>query len=287
MEYAAADASLALMAKGLGHTADAALLTERSGWYRNLWDAGTQAFRPRLADGTWLDPYDPVEASHAFHEGGSYQYQWLVPQDPAGLTHLMGGRAATEKRLDDFFAYPKLLTDPVGTARTDWIEATYAYYSKPTYNPNNEPDLLAPYVYAWVQQPAKIATVARAAFTLFTAGPDGMTGNDDLGTMSAWYLFSALGMYPDTPGSGRFLLHAPRFAHAEIDLPQGRLLRIDAPDAKPGERRFVHAVNWAGKPLSRVWLDWEQLQAGGTLGYTLAPQPDVAGWGTQARDLPR
>jgi putative alpha-1,2-mannosidase len=136
-------------------------------------------------------------------------------------------------------------------------------------------------------QPWKTTTVLRAAETLFGNGPSGVTGNDDLGTMSAWYLFSALGMYPDAPGSGRFLLHAPRFARAEIDLPQGRVLRIEAPGAAPGERRFVQSVDWAGRPLSRVWLDWEQLQAAGTLRYTLAPQPDAAGWGTKARELPR
>jgi len=104
--------------------------------------------------------------------------------------------------------------------------------------------------------------------------------------MSAWYLFSALGLYPDAPGSGRFLLHAPRFPRAEIDVGQGRTLRIEAPEAKPGERKFVQSVQWAGRPLSRVWLDWEQLQAAGTLSYKLAPQPDTAGWGTHGRDLP-
>jgi len=105
--------------------------------------------------------------------------------------------------------------------------------------------------------------------------------------MSSWYLFSALGIYPDMPGSGRFLLHAPRFARAEIDLPQGRILRIEAPGAKPGERRFVKSVNYGGRAVERVWLDWEQLQSAGTLKYQLATQPDTKGWGTRGRDLPR
>ena len=291
MEYAAADASLALMAKGLGHTSDAAMLTERSGWYRNLWDAGTQTFRPRLADGTWLDPYDPVEASHAFHEGGSYQYQWLVPQDPAGLTHLMGGRAATEKRLDDFFAYPKLLADPAGTARTDWIEATYAYYSKPTYNPNNEPDLLAPYVYAWVQQPAKIATVARAAFTLFTAGPDGMTGNDDLGTMSAWYVFSSWGLYPTMSGSNVFVVSSPQFERVDIDVAtptsvqtgQGGSLTITAPGVTD-ERRYVQTLTVDGTRTTKSWVGWDALRRGGSVAHTVGTTPSR--WGTTPADVP-
>jgi len=128
-------------------------------------------FRPRLEDGTWLDPYDPVAAARAFHEGGAYQHQWLVPQDPTDVIRLMGGREATSERLDDVFAYDKLLVDPAGTARSDWIESTSAYYSKPTYNPNNEPDLLAPYTYAWVREPAKTATVTRAAYTGFNPAP--------------------------------------------------------------------------------------------------------------------
>jgi predicted alpha-1,2-mannosidase len=291
MEYAAADASLALMAEGLGHTADAAMLTERSGWYKNLWDAGTQTFRPRLADGTWLDPYEPVEASHAFHEGGSYQYQWLAPQDPAGLVTLMGGRAATEQRLDDFFAYPKLLADPAGTARTDWIEATYAYYSKPTYNPNNEPDLLAPYVYAWVQEPAKIATVARAAFTLFTDGADGMTGNDDLGTMSAWYVFSSWGLYPTMSGADFFVVSSPQFERVDIDVAtpstvrtgQGGRLTVTAPGVSD-ERRYVQTLTVNGRTSTKSWVGWDDLRRGGTLAHTVGTTP--SGWGTTPADVP-
>lgn len=291
MEYAAADASLALMAKSLGHTTDAAMFTQRSGWYKNLWDAGTQSFRPRLADGTWLDPYDPVEAAHAFHEGGSYQYQWLAPQDPAGLVDLMGGRAATEKRLDDFFAYPKLLQDPAGTARTDWIEATYAYYSKPTYNPNNEPDLLAPYVYAWVQQPAKIATVARAAFTLFTDGADGMTGNDDLGTMSAWYVFSSWGLYPTMSGANFFVVSSPQFERVDIDVAapvsvgtgQGGRLTITAPGLSD-TNRYVQTLAVDGRKTTKSWVGWGAIRSGGTLEHTVGASPSR--WGTRPSDVP-
>ncbi|MEW1953471.1 GH92 family glycosyl hydrolase [Terrabacter sp. NPDC080008] len=291
MEYAAADGSLAIMAKALGHTADAAMFTERSGWYKNLWDAGTQTFRPRLADGTWLDPYDPVDGAHAFHEGGSYQYQWLAPQDPAGLVDLMGGRAAAEKRLDDFFAYPKLLEDPAGTARTDWIEATYAYYSKPTYNPNNEPDLLAPYVYAWVQQPAKIATVARAAFTLFTDGADGMTGNDDLGTMSAWYVFSSWGLYPTMSGANYFVVSSPQFERVDIDVAsptttrtgQGGRLTITAPGVSD-ENRYVQTLAVNGRKSTKSWVGWDAIRGGGSLEHTVGSTPSR--WGTRPSDVP-
>ncbi|MEK8169191.1 glycoside hydrolase domain-containing protein [Streptomyces sp. M19] len=133
LEYSAADASLALMARGLGHHADARKFAERGQWYRKLWDSSIGQFRPRTTDGDWVTPYDPVEADHQFHEGGAYQYQWLVPQDPAGLVELMGGRRSTEQRLDDFFAYDDLLTDPAGTAREKWISApTTTTASRPT-----------------------------------------------------------------------------------------------------------------------------------------------------------
>lgn len=297
MEYALADGALATMARALGHTRDAQLLSQRALNWRKVWDADVQDAptklrgfpRPRLSDGSWFadvgGSYDP-RGERGFHEGTAWQYQWLVPQDIPGLAAAMGGPAEALRRLDLFFDYDAVLADPAAV-RKSWVVGPYSYYSQFRYNPNNEPDLHAPWIYTLMGQPWKTTTVLRGAETLFGNGPSGVTGNDDLGTMSAWYLFSALGIYPDMAGSGRFLLHAPRFAHAEIDLPQGRVLRIDAPEAHPGERRFVQSVSWAGRPLSRVWLDWEQLQAAGTLKFDLAKQADEKGWGTHGRDLPR
>jgi predicted alpha-1,2-mannosidase len=282
LEYAAADAALALMAKGLGHKADAKLFAGRGQWYRNLWDSSIKQFRPRTVEGTWLTPYDPVAADEQFHEGGAYQYQWLVPQDPAGLVQLMGGRKATEKRLDDFFVYDKLLTDPAGTAREDWIAAPYDYYAKPTYNPNNEPDLLAPYMYLWAGDPAKTATVVRAAMTLFTTGPDGMTGNDDLGTMSAWYVFSSLGLYPTMSGANFLAVSSPQFPAATVRT-GGRTLKITAPGASDA-KRYIQRVALNGRPVAKTWLDWKAVARGGTLTHTLGTRP--SSWGTSAAAQP-
>ncbi|MFT7722887.1 MAG: GH92 family glycosyl hydrolase [Roseateles sp.] len=298
LEYALADSALAVMARALGHAKDAQLLDQRALNWRKLWDAnavdagtGLRGFpRPRLLDGSWfadLDGrYDP-RAERGFHEGTAWQYQWMPRHDIPGLIAAMGGPAQAAQRLDHFFDYPALQADPAGAVRKSWVVGPYSYYSQFRYNPNNEPDLHAPWTYTLIGQPWKTTTVLRAAETLFGNAPNGVTGNDDLGTMSAWYLFSALGLYPDTPGSGRFLLHAPRFARAEIDLGTGRTLRIEAPGAAPGERRFVQSVTLAGKPVGQVWLSWEQLQAAGTLGFTLAAQPDTHGWGTHPRDLPQ
>ncbi len=282
LEYAAADASLALMAAGLGKTDDARLFAGRGQWYRNLWDGSIKHFRPRTTAGTWLTPYDPVAAAEQFHEGGAYQYQWLVPQDPAGLVGLMGGRSATQKRLDDFFVYPKLLTDPAGTARTDWIASPYDYYAKPTYNPNNEPDLLAPYLYHWAGAPARTATVVRAQMSLFTTGPDGMTGNDDLGTMSAWYVFSSLGLYPTMSGANFLAVSSPQFPSAAVSV-AGRTLTITAPGATDANR-YIQRVRVNGSPLTKNWIPWSAIGAGGTIAHTLGTSP--SSWGTSAAAEP-
>jgi predicted alpha-1,2-mannosidase len=282
LEYSAADAALSLMASGLGHAADARLFAGRGQWWRNLWDVSIQQFRPRTVDGTWLTPYDPVAADEQFHEGGAYQYQWLVPQDPAGLVDQMGGRRATQARLDSFFAYPKLLNDPAGTARTDWIASPYDYYAKPTYNPNNEPDLLAPYMYHWAGAPAKTATVVRAAMTLFTTGPDGMTGNDDLGTMSAWYVFSSLGLYPTMSGANFLAVSTPQFPSAVVDV-AGHPLTISAPGVSDSARYLQHArVN--GRNLTRNWLPWSAIAHGGSIAQTVGTSPSR--WGTAPSDEP-
>ncbi|MEU5261903.1 GH92 family glycosyl hydrolase [Amycolatopsis sp. NPDC021455] len=288
MEYSAADAALALMARGLGHQADARMFADRGQWYRNLWDSTIRQFRPRTTEGTFLTPYNPVDADHQFHEGGAHQYQWLVPQDPAGLVSLMGGRTATEKRLDSFFAYDNLLKDPAGTARKDWIASPYDYYGKATYNPNNEPDLLAPYTYNWVGAPAKTATVVRAAMTLFTTGPDGMTGNDDLGTMSAWYVFSSLGLYPTMSGANFLALSSPQFESATVRIgqygtSQGGTLTVSAPGASDANR-YIQSVSLNGRAVRQTSLDWAAIAHGGSLNHKLGAKP--SDWGTSAAAAP-
>jgi predicted alpha-1,2-mannosidase len=287
LEYAASDAALSLMARGLGKSRDARMFAARAQSYRNVWDTRIDHFRPRTPDGVWLDSYDPAYGAGAFHEGGAYQYQWLAPQDPDGLTELMGGREATAQRLDDFFAYEDLLTDPEGTAREDWVSGPFEYYGEETYNPNNEPDLLAPYLYAWVGQPHKTATVVRAAMTLFTTGPDGMTGNDDLGTMSAWYVLSSIGLYPTMSGGNFFVLTSPQFEQVRVRIgeygPQGGELTVSAPGTTD-ERRYITAATLNGSEWSKPWLPWWRIRDGGEIAYEVSDQP--GDWGTATSDRP-
>ncbi len=195
---------------------------------------------------------------------------------------LTGGRQAFSRRLDDFFAYRKLLVDPSATARTDWITSPYDYYAKPTYNPNNEPDLLAPYMYHWAGEPAKTATVVRAAMTLFTTGPDGMTGNDDLGTMSAWYVFSSLGLYPTMSGANFLAVSSPQFPAALVAV-AGHALKITAPGVSDANR-YIQRVKVNGRSLSRNWIPWSAIGSGGTIAHVVGSAPSA--WGTQVADQP-
>ncbi len=288
LEYSAADASLALMAKGLGHTEDAQMFAQRGQFYHNLFDKNIGFFRPRTMDGTWLSPYDISTGNHAFHEGDPSQYQWLVPQDPAGLVKMMGGRKAATSRLDQFFDYPGLLVNPQRTAAHTWVSDPYQYYGPATYDPDNEPNLLAPYTYAWTGRPDKTATVVRAAETLYTTAPGGMTGNDDMGEMSAWYVMSAIGLYPTMSGSNFYVVTTPLFPHTVVRIgdyenKQGGTLTISAPGASM-DKRYIASAKVNGKAWNRDWVHQSDIAHGGTINYALNTSPTA--WATAEDDAP-
>jgi predicted alpha-1,2-mannosidase len=295
LEYALGDCSLSVMAAALGKKPDAAALAEKGRTYRTLWDEAqtdrgfTGFFRPKVAGGDWFTPatgpYSP-QSQDGFHEGTAWQYQWLVQQDVPGLVQRMGGPAATGKRLDDFFAYDELVKDPAKGVRENWVVGPYDYYDQFRYNPNNEPDLHSPWMYALTGQPAKTSGVVRAAHTLFTDAPNGVTGNDDLGTMSAWYVFSALGFYPAVPGTGNFVLNAPRFAKSVVHLENGRDVTIKAPGADGSKLQYVSGLEVGSKRSDKVYVGFEQLTRGTTLDFTLTADAAKTTWGTSPSAAP-
>ncbi|QWF82786.1 GH92 family glycosyl hydrolase [Amycolatopsis sp. CA-230715] len=299
MEYSLADCSLSVMAKGIGRNQDAKALAERGLNYRKLWDAsvsdrGFTGFpRPKVTGGDWYSPKDKPytpQGQDGFHEGTAWQYQWLAQQDVPGLVQRMGGKEQTGKRLDDFFAYSDLLADPKKTAHEKWVIGPYDYYNQFRYNPNNEPDLHSPWMYTLIGQPWKTSAVVRAAHTLFTNAPDGVTGNDDLGTMSAWYVFSALGMYPAVPGTGQFVLNAPRFSRAVVHLENHRDIVINAGGADASKLQYVQnlrvGTGWSSKPSDQAYVSVEQLTRGLTLDYGLTTDAAKATWATSLRGAP-
>ncbi|MCU1679717.1 MAG: Conserved putative secreted protein [Amycolatopsis sp.] len=295
MEYALGDCSLSLMASALGKTQDAKALAVRGRNYQKLWDSsvtdrGFTGFpRPKVTGGGWFTPADQPytpQGQDGFHEGTAWQYQWLAQQDMPGLMKSMGGQAATQARLDDFFDYADLVKDPAKTVREDWVVGPYNYYAQFRYNPNNEPDLHAPWMYTLAGQPWKTATVVRAAQTLFTNAPNGVTGNDDLGEMSAWYVFSALGLYPEVPGTGQFVLNAPRFAKSVVHLENGRDVVIKASGAQPSQLQYVQSLKVSGYASDHAYVSFEQLTHGTTLDFALTADPAQATWATGPTGAP-
>jgi predicted alpha-1,2-mannosidase len=287
LEYALSDAMLAQMARGLGHHEDAARYAARSRDYRNVLDPSTGFFRARDASGAFTGPADPAR-SVGFHEGTAWQYQWLVPQDLPGMIGLIGGERVANERLDLFFAYDRLLGDPAGTARQVWVHGDpYAYYNAAVYNPQNEPDLIAPYTYLSTGQPWKTTDVVHAALTLFTDAPTGMTGNDDLGTMSAWHVLSSIGIFPVQPGYGTWGLSTPVFDRVDLHLDRrywpGGTLTVTAPGTSATDR-YVQAVRRDAVTHERTYLTTRELRSLRSLSFTVGPRPSE--WGTSPEAAP-
>ncbi|WP_069463255.1 GH92 family glycosyl hydrolase [Actinacidiphila rubida] len=275
LEYGVNDCALSLYAGRLGEHADAARFLDRSQRYRNVVDPQTGFAQPRRADGSWLTPFDPASES-GFKEGSAWHYTWLAPQDVTGLANALGGVGPTVAKLDRFFSYGRLAADPAGVAATTWG-------AEDQYNPDNETDLQAPYLYTYLGQPWKTADVVRAAETLYDTSPTGVTGNDDLGTMSSWYVLSSLGLYPFLAGSDQYTVTSPLFTHAVVHLQQpwyhSPELVIDAPGASAADR-YVQGLTIDNAPVNTSVVSHRAIQDGATLHFDLGDRPSDWATGT-------
>jgi predicted alpha-1,2-mannosidase len=264
VEYAVNDCALALMAGRLGQKADAAYLLRRSKRYRKTVDRSTGFVRPRLASGAWLSPFDP-EGSRGFKEGSAWQYTWLAPHDTHGLIATLGGRDNALAKLDQFFAYDKIAADPTA--------AHALWHGRALYNPRNEGDLQAPYLYSYLGQPWKTEDVVHGAETFYSSAPNGLPSSDDLGATSAWFVLAALGLYPATAGDDHYALTSPLFPH--IVVHQGspdHPIVIDAPGA-PGVF-YVQDASLDGKPVATSVVSHEDLAHGAHLAFSVGSARD-------------
>ncbi|MFG2427529.1 GH92 family glycosyl hydrolase [Streptomyces sp. NPDC048590] len=279
LEDAVADDALGRWARMLGRDDEAASFEERGRWWRNVFNSGatdgagtTGYIQARNLDGSWVTPFSPG-SDKGFAQGTSATYTWMVPQDVQGLAEAMGGREAAADRLDGFFHK---------------ADGTWSVKGGDPlrYDPTNEPGIHAPWLYNALGQPWKTQeTVREILDTVYGTGPRGLPGNDDLGTMSAWYVFSALGLYPQTPGSATLLLGTPLFPSAVLDRPQGGDIRISAPQAD-ATHPYIDAVKVDGRTTDRSWADARLVTRGGSLTYRLADGPNTA-WATGPADLPK
>lgn len=268
LEYGIADFALALAA---GDDA----IAQRSRNYRNLLDGESGFIRPRHDDGSWLTPFLP-ELGYGFQEGTSWQYSWLAMHDYAGLIAGMGGADVVRQKLDLFFGYPlDALPLVVPTLQNALTVFGTTYYGN-QYAPGNEHDLQAPYVYHYLGLPWRSALTSRAAASLYTPTPLGLPGNDDLGALSGWLVWTMLGAYPINPGAPLYLIASPHFTKATLHRPGGDFT-INAPGAS-ALNRFVTAATLDGIEASGWFV---MPRRAGALDMTTSALPDPE-WGAES-----
>jgi predicted alpha-1,2-mannosidase len=260
LEYALDDFAIAqFAARSLRDRATYRRFMRRSANWRKLFPRRGGSVEPRYENGAFPANYDNRRGG-GFVEGNSLQYSWLVPHDPAGLFRMMGGRTKATRRLGHFLR--KLNGGPGGT-HTDHALL------------GNEPTLHVPWLYDWTGRPYGTQAAVRRALRLYRTTPDGYPGNDDLGTLSSWYVFAALGLYPEIPGVGLLAISSPLFRRASLALPHHRRLSISSAGRGP----YIDGLRIDGRGYGRPWTTWCALAHGARLAFRLSPHPNHR-WGS-------
>jgi predicted alpha-1,2-mannosidase len=264
LEYSLDDASIAAFARAIDNTSVYQRFLRRADNWTTVFDTQTGWIAPRNSDGAFLQTTIGESGQSGFQEGNAAQYTWMVPQDLPGLVRGMGGSAATIAKLDTFFS--QLNADQ---------DKPYAWMG-------NEPSLGSPWTYLAAGEPWRTQAIVRTVMTtLYMDTPDGIPGNDDLGTMSAWYAWSAMGLYPQFPAMRELDVGSPLFSHIVIHAPHGPTVTIDAPAASD-TAPYVSALRVDGRPTQHTWI---ALPARGAvhLAFELMSTPNQS-WGTASGD---
>jgi predicted alpha-1,2-mannosidase len=273
LEYALDDFAIAQLAQGIGDNAVYETMMQRSHNWQYLFNPATGYIQARNSDGSFppgpafqKDLFEPG-GEEGFEEGNAIQYTWAVPQDLEALGNLMGGPDAAAAKLGTFF-------EQLNAGRFepyDWA--------------GNEPSLWSPWEFDYFGAPWQTEdAVRRIVTTQYHDAPVNEPGNDDLGAISSWYVWGAIGMYPVTPGTANLALASPLFPRVSVQLPSGHMLDLSAPQASAGTP-YVHSLTIDGKPTSDPWLPASVLSTGATLDFALSGSPDKA-WGASLADAP-
>ncbi|MGN6314070.1 MAG: GH92 family glycosyl hydrolase [Rhodanobacteraceae bacterium] len=279
LEYAFDDWTIARMAKAMGKDDIATQFQKRAGNWRNVFDPSVGFARPKSSDGQFRAPFDPARAGEGsgFTEGNSWQYSWYEPQDVAGLINELGGDDKLAAKLDEVF---DAKIDPKVFATLEDVSGLIGWYAH-----GNEPSHHIAYLYDYAGAPWKTQQRLKQIMdSQYAPTPSGLAGNDDLGQMSAWYLFAALGFYPVAPASNQYVIGRPFVRRAVLHLPNGKTFTVVADhldDAHP----YVGSVSLDGEPLDRVWIGHDEIMAGGELHFVMAAQPNRE-WGTSPQARP-
>lgn len=299
LELAYDDWCIAQLAKALGENDDYRLFMTRAANYQNLWDTETRFMRPRKADGTFLEAlngreqeivkegehsyykyFDPLlvgrRPNRHYTESNAWQYIWSVQHDVRGLINLFGSNSAFVSKLDTFFQMSPNISAPKYVG----VVGTIGQYVH-----GNQPSHHVAYLYNYAGQPWKTQLRVRQVLDeLYRSGPGGLCGNEDMGSLSSWYVLSSLGFYPVTPGSTAYTIGSPLFGKAVLNLGNGKTFTIEAVHNSK-ENKYIQSAALNGKPLEKTWLTHTEITGGGTLVFTMGPEPNKK-WGSKPEAAP-
>jgi len=279
LEYAFDDWTISRVAADMGRKDIAAQFSKRAGNWKHAFDATTGFMRARKRDGSFREPFDPTVSGYGsdYTEGNAWQYSWYVPQDVAGLTQALGGDAKLVDKLDQVF---DAKVDPKIFEHMEDITGLIGWYAH-----GNEPSHHVAYLYGYAGQPWRTQErLKQIMATQYAPRPDGLAGNDDLGQMSAWYVFTALGFYPVAPASNEYAIGRPFLPRATLNLPNGKRFSVIA-DGLDEAHTYIGSATLNGKPLNRSFLRHEEIVAGGELRFVMQAQPNKE-WATDPKLRP-
>ncbi len=275
LEYAYNDWCIAAMAKEMGMDDIYREYIHRAQFYKNIFDPSTNFMRPRV-NGGWLTPFDPTTVDWHFTEANAWHYNFYVPQDITGLYTLHGGKEAFAEMIVELFETEDKIT---GRDMKD-ITGLIGQYAQ-----GNEPSHHMAYLHNYVNQPWKTQYRVRQIMdTLYSHLPDGLSGNEDCGQMSAWLIMSAMGFYPVTPGLPEYIIGTPWFPEMEINLENGNVFTITANNVS--ERNFyIQSAELNGQPYTKSYISHEDIMQGGHLHFEMGRRPNKE-WGSSDEDIP-
>ncbi|WP_020529683.1 GH92 family glycosyl hydrolase [Flexithrix dorotheae] len=274
LEYAYDDWCIAQVARHLGKTEDYKYYMKRSSNYKNVFDKETGFMRGKSKDGIWVTPFDPKKSSHRvntdYTEGNAWQHSWFVPHDIAGLIELHGGQEKFIEKLDQLFVENSEITGDNISADISGLIGQYAH--------GNEPSHHIAYMYNYAGVPWKTQEIIRKILeTMYTDQPDGLCGNEDCGQMSAWYVFSAMGLYPVNPAEGIYVIGSPMFEESKIPVGDGKTFIITAENVSK-TNKYIQSATLNGKSLDVSYITHKTMMDGGNLVLKMGAEPNKDLW---------
>jgi len=275
LEYAYDDWCIAQIAKAMGRESDYETFIKRAQNYKNIFDPETKFMRAKINE-SWFKPFDPSEVNFNYTEANAWQYSFFVPQDVSGLMALVGGPDSLSKKLDELFSVSSKTT---GRDQSD-ITGLIGQYAH-----GNEPSHHMAYLYNYAGRAWKSQEVSRKIIDdLYNSKPDGLCGNEDCGQMSAWYVLSAMGFYPVTPGSDIYAIGSPVFEKVTLNLENGKQFVIETSHNSKGNK-YIHSAFLNDEPYTKSFINHQQIMDGGDILFKMWKKPNKK-WGTGQENIP-